>query len=263
MGCLNPHVAQAILVHGICRSDALPELRGEGFVTGGRLAVLRQGHVAALVNILPSILADGTIATEIFADADRAAQLAIKHNALLTALAVQTDILPVRLGAAYVDEAAVRVMLADQEDVFVAALERIGGAVEFAVRMTALTELETEKQPALSNAISGRGYLKARGEVAARRRQAGEIIATATRRVLIAIGDDAVEQALIKPRRVTSDAVPKRLLDIALLIRRDTLETFAVRVIDAQAEAAQSGFQLSVSGPWPAYSFAMQAEAKS
>jgi Gas vesicle synthesis protein GvpL/GvpF len=263
MGCLNPHVAQAILVHGICRSDASPELRGEGFVPGGRLAVLRQGHVAAIVNILPSILADGTIATEIFADADRAAQLAIKHNALLTALAVQTDILPVRLGAAYADEAAVRAMLADQENLFVTALGRIGGAVEFAVRMTALTELETEKQPAISDAMSGRGYLKARGAVADRRRQAGEIIATASRRVLIALGHDAVEQAVIKPRRGSPEAVPKRLLDIALLIRRDTLETFAARVVAAQAEAAQSGFKLSVSGPWPAYSFATHAEAES
>ncbi|HLI60636.1 MAG TPA: GvpL/GvpF family gas vesicle protein [Solirubrobacteraceae bacterium] len=195
------------------------------------------------------------IAKEISADALWA------HERLVEVLMDGRDLLPVRYGTSLPDDAAAARALEERHGTYAAALERVRGAVELAVRVfgegggaSADDPSPGERSPdrgprERSAAPDGRGdppgagaaYLRARARAAAAEAQAR------TR----------VHEPLARAARATALAPLPRageLLRAAYLVDRDATAAFTARVRDVQERCPK--LRITCTGPWPPYSFA-------
>jgi hypothetical protein len=237
--------AGPVLIHAVMAAGAAVD--GVSPVPGAMLDLIGEGRLAALVSRLPSGAGD-----DLFADPDASAAISLSHHELLTRLAATLDLAPVRLGAAYADDASVRALLAAEAESFRAALARIAGAGEYAVTLTPVAGAAAA--PAAAPA-SGRAFLQRRSAEADARRQHGTAARAAAEAAFGSLLIHARAHAFQPPRRHALADQEKRLLDAALLVAAETAPHFAESVLAAQDAAAAAGFRLSVRGPLPAYSF--------
>ncbi len=236
------------LVHAVARaSDALATDHASP-VPGGQLTWVVRSDLAALVSLLPE-----SSEVDLFADQEAAAALSLRHHELLTRLSARIDLAPVRIGTACSDQSAVERMLEAEALTFAAALDRIGGKQEYVVKLTPAAAPASPEAPA--PAVGGRSYLQrlaARADEQKARREEARASATAAFEQLRAAAE---AHAFMPPRRHAAADGEKRLIDAALLVRRDAADRFAAAVETAQGDAASAGFHLSVRGPLPPYSF--------
>ncbi len=188
--------------------------------------------------------------------AESAVAGALAHNALLVAQASQGAILPVRYGTAFSSEVALREHLSEHADLYRATLQRIGDAREFGLR---LQSVDAQPEPAFRGAPpqqeTGRAFLE-RGRLRRDRRgeEAQRRACRADRLARVCAGE---ARAMVRQARSRADT----LVDLALLVSRDREDALRERARAAQIEAAKDGLCLTLSGPWPPYSFADLREA--
>ena len=157
-------------------------------------------------------------------------------------------VLPVRFGARYTDEAALRQAVAERAEGFADALRHVRGRVEVGVRVAAATDPE-EGQPAPSpSPSSGAAYLQRRA-VEEQRREASKAAAQAVADEIHELLRGCAVDAATKVQ-----ATPGLLLSAAYLIPADQVSSFADTV--AQVSRRRSDLQLLCTGPWPPYHFA-------
>lgn len=182
-----------------------------------------------------------------FADPAEAAQLAIAHHTLLVHLAEHADVAPIALGAAATAE-KLEAVLAPQRAALAAALGRIAGCVEFAVKLLPGKAASAPPEPP-ADAADGRAYLRALQAAREGRRTALAAREHLLEAMAAAFAACARERVSLPPRNGA-------VLQLALLVpRSDTtvlLETAALWAVRAESH----GLQLELSGPWPVYSFA-------
>jgi hypothetical protein len=163
-------------------------------VPGAMLAYVVEAGLAALVSRLPVGSGD-----ELFADPETAAALSLAHHELLTRLSDRADLAPVRLGAVCESDASAAALLRDQADAFRAALARIAGAREFAVKVSPLPAAET--QSVIEAPATGRSFLQRRAEAAQRQRNQAEAARAAATAAFDALRAHSSAHAFAPPRR--------------------------------------------------------------
>jgi hypothetical protein len=141
----------------------------------------------------------------------------LEHERMVEAIMADRVVLPMRFGTTLPDEAALAKVLAEREDEFLAALERVRGRVEVGVRDT--------RTPAPAEAQTGREYLEAK--------------LRHTREA------DALHQPLAG-LAVAAERKPSETLRASYLVEAGDLDEFC---------AAAERLDLHVTGPWPPYSF--------
>jgi hypothetical protein len=176
-----------------------------------------------------------------------------EHDRVVRAALRSATPLPVRFGAPLRDTAAARALLAEREDAFRTALERLAATVEMGVSLRwdaggEASEAEAAPPPAAgADPLSGRAYLErlrraAQGEARLRER------ARARLHALEALIRDArletVEQLL---------PVPDVAGTLAHLVRREAIGDYRDRV--ARACERFPDERITLSGPWAPYSF--------
>lgn len=233
-----------LLIHGLVESDAPVPM---GAPAHRRVAVPGSPELAALVSVL-QVTADGT--------ADTAE--ALRHHEILAAYAAVTDVAPVRFGAVAADEVAASNLLGQHADAHAAALDRVAGCVEFAARLTTCAAAAPDPEPP---AQTGRSYLQARLSNRQRREAAQAAQAALVARVSTALAEHARESFALPPRPARGEQ-PPRVLDLALLVPRGAIEYLVAEARALDDEAADSGLMLTLSGPWPAYSFVTPERAE-
>jgi hypothetical protein len=241
------------LVHAVMSADAAPDLAslhlaGLQVIEGARLSVVTDGRLAALVSVLRAGASDS-----LFVDSESAARVAVEHHSVLTRLAALHDLAPVRLGAMYADVPAVQAMLRETGPDFQVALTRIAGAVEFAVKLTPVDGVADTAAPVMAS--TGRSYLKGKADQAAARRSSAERARKAATEAFETVSVVALDRVFASPRRNAQADQEKRLLDAALLVSRSAFGAFEAAVLAAQEIAGSQGYQLTVTGPLPPYSF--------
>jgi hypothetical protein len=144
------------------------------------------------------------------------------HQRVIEAVGLERAVVPVRFASRHGDAEHVRAALAERRDALLAALERVRGRVEVAVRV-----IEPEPAP-----VDGRTYL-------ARRRKAA------------ALHDRLAQRAIAAGRRPEHGG--QELLRGAYLVERPAVAAFTAFVQALQREHPE--VSLVCTGPWPAYSF--------
>ncbi|MER5493669.1 GvpL/GvpF family gas vesicle protein [Streptomyces sp. NPDC002490] len=123
-------------LYAVCRPWSAPlqaELRG---VAGAPAREVRHGSLVAVVSAVPARAFAGESLRAHLADPQWYAGIVRAHEAVLSALATVTTPLPVRPGAVFPDDSAVRVLLAADGDRLARTLDRLAGRVEWTVTVT-------------------------------------------------------------------------------------------------------------------------------
>ena len=156
-----------------------------------------------------------------------------RHEEVVEALMRDRDLLPVRYGTRLLDEAAAARAVADRRDELAAALQRVRGAVELAVRVVPAGDAREDGEPE----AGGAAYMRAR-------RAAADAAS--------AIHGPLARLARASARRPST--VRPELLRGAYLVDRAAVPRFRRAVAGLQREHPR--LRILCTGPWPPYSFA-------
>lgn len=159
-----------------------------------------------------------------------------RHEEIVETLMKTCDLLPVRFGTQVEDEHAAAMVLARQEAELKAALERVRGAVELAVRVV---DGEREPQP-VAVFTSGAEYMRAKA-----------MHSQDVARVARAIHEPLAGMA--RESRVKRQVRAHEAMCSAYLVGRDVVGQFVDRVSSLQR--ANPYLHVLCTGPWPPYSF--------
>lgn len=163
------------------------------------------------------------------------------HEQVVEELMAGSAILPMRFGTTVEGPEVLLAMLEQRREEFVAALERVRGAVELSVRAELPSTAEPNEEPVLTKAAGpGTAYLFER----ARRQRRSEAVA------------DLIHQPLaVLARRseVKAGYGDPRQFKAAYLVDEDAVETFGERV--GKLNDTLGDIRVSCTGPWPPYSF--------
>ncbi|HEX8276820.1 MAG TPA: GvpL/GvpF family gas vesicle protein [Longimicrobiaceae bacterium] len=180
-----------------------------------------------------------------------------EHDAVVRAALRAATPLPLRFGAVFADERALRAVLAERAGELRAALERVRGRVEMAATVSwdaaaaraRLLAARPELRPAAEKPASGRAYLEARrrehGLEAALREEAEALLERVSRAIATAL-PGAEETRTTLPR-------PEVAGTLAHLVRREDVAAYRDAVGRVAEEPAEA--EVRVSGPWAPYSF--------
>ena len=235
-----------MILHGYClrRAGEPPPQPGLPGIGGAEVERVEEGRVAAWVSRLDAPPAP---------DAGRLRE----HDRVVRAALATATPLPLRFGADFPDEDALRAALRDRAQELLAGLDRVRGRVEMAVSVA------WDAAPARERLLAGRPELRlpgapprtGRAYLEARRREhALEAALHAEAGALLERVSEAVAAALPDAEEVrTPLARPDLAGTLAHLVR--ATEAAAYREAVERASAEVPAAELRVSGPWAPYSF--------
>lgn len=208
--------------------------------------LLRVNDLVAIVGDANRDLTDPTLPPEMIVDA------ALEHDAILTSYTAHWTVLPVRFGAAFSNEDAIRRHLEDPQQAEAATrqLAKLDGHQEFGLKV--LIDVDPPSMTREPQIDSGRAFLRERAQVRSELRTLSERRAEFVKALTGSLAA-VVSDARLKPARADV------LGDFALLIARSTVEQFRQKVASFSQPAAGLGLSLRLNGPWPSYSFAVDA----
>ncbi|MFI8455392.1 GvpL/GvpF family gas vesicle protein [Kitasatospora sp. NPDC085464] len=187
------------------------------------------------------------------------------HHHVVDTLARAAPVLPLRFATLYHDDQRAAAMLADHRDELLAALRRTGGRVEWGVKAYLTPTApptaadagagDPQQEPA---ARPGTAYLLRRRAHRRFQEQAVQQASDDAADVHTALARSAVEAFChpLQPPEATGRAEPM-VLNGAYLVERSGTAAFHQAV--GALSARFSGLRLETTGPWPPYSFTMNA----
>jgi hypothetical protein len=194
-------------------------------------------------------------------------EVARAHHQVIEAAARLFPVLPARLATIYSSDAAMAAVLGARAGHVHAALRRVGGRVEWGVKVYAAPEDDRREPVPASMAggeSAGRGagrgegaglaYLKRRRAQLTAARESRSSALAAAQAVHSRLSRHAVQARLYPPQSAQlSGARAPMLLNAAYLIEANGGSGFASAVADAAT--AHPELRLELTGPWPPYSF--------
>lgn len=194
-------------------------------------------------------------------DLDWLARTARAHHAVLEAAAERGPVVPMRLATLFASDAGVTGTLQDRADDFRKALSLIGARSEWGVKAYAVKPADPAGEPDRPAAGPegqatgpGAAYLRRRrAQLTASKDASSEALASA-RTVYAELGRLAVTSRLYPPQApdLAGEQAPM-VLNAAYLVADKRAGEFAA-AIDGLT-ASHRFVQLTLTGPWPAYSF--------
>ena len=189
---------------------------------------------------LREVAADGLVA--IVSDHDgmpleRSGENLFRYAQTIERLMAERTLLPARFGSTLADESGLSQFLEQSRDELTAALDRVRGAVEIAVRAG-------WREHQAAPADDGIAYMQARVAQHQRARQVGELLAPL--------------EALARSTR--RRVFPRQSLPVhdAYLVDRGLVDAFAQLAQDLDHRHAE--LELVCTGPWPPYSFSQAVQ---
>lgn len=231
-----------------------------------RLEMEASDQLAAIVSAVP--LADyGEEALQVrLSNPAWTAVRAMRHEKVVEHFARRTSVVPLRFGTIYMKRASVRAMLSEREQALRDIIESLHGREEWGVNilcdrkrlMDAIVSLSPrlrELGEQAASASPGQSYLM-RKKIDAMRvdetRAEMKCVVAKIESELAPLSDGSVRLKVHKDEGGEhGDLVGK----LAFLVARARFEEFRAAAEGLAQEHAPAGFQLELTGPWPAYNF--------
>lgn len=238
----------ATYVFGITRTTAILDMPPAPLPGTGAVRAVDHGELRAVVCDVP---AEGLRMFENLGadDLDHLATAAEGHEKVLTRVAAQEPVLPLRFGTLLPDDSTVRALLTANGDVLARELERVEGHAEWAVVVHVNNGAPNDSRGPADPA-GGADYLQARREELTAREDrwvARERLATEVHERLAGF---AVEARTVDERPLEQTAPA---LHGVYLLRWDRIEPFEGAVDELRAAHPEA--TIEASGPWPPYHF--------
>ncbi|MGW7360720.1 GvpL/GvpF family gas vesicle protein [Streptomyces sp. NPDC054802] len=203
-------------------------------------------------------------------DLDWLAATARAHESVVRAVGDVTDVVPLRLATVCRGDSGVRRLLGDGARLFAENLDRLGGCVEWGVKLYATAEPESEsesesaaepRRPAEVTPSSGRDYLRRRLRSRQSRERTWARTDDVARRLHMELAGRAEAQRLHRPQSgqlARTEGV--NVLNAAFLVRQEDSEAFVGHV--ERLTPRDAGVSVEITGPWVPYSFADLSDAE-
>jgi hypothetical protein len=263
---------RAFYVYCVGERDALAPLLDaelpDAIEAESGLELIEGGGLAAVVSAVP--LADygeGALASRL-ADAAWTAVRALRHERVAEHFARRAGVAPLRFGAIYLKREGVERMLGERGAQLRAVLARLVGREEWGLNVyverarlreevTRVSARLRELSERAEGSTPGQGYLlrkkiealrdeEARAET---RRAAAEV-----ERRLAQSSDGAARLRVLRDEAAEQGELAARL---AFLVSREKFDDFRAAAEVIAAEYTPLGFRFELTGPWPAYNFAV------
>ena len=189
-------------------------------------------------------------------DLDWVSRLAVDHEAVIEAFIGTKAVLPMKLFTLFSSDQRAKDHIVEERRRIDAVLKRVAKRVEWGVRVVldrgkALAKRRIAKPASVSSGISYLAHKKGQ-------RDAVSELAKRARSVVTELYDDLARSAALARHRPQSE-VPVQggplLLDAAFLVPQSKSSRFRT-IAERHAHAlSSSGYRVTVSGPWPPYSF--------
>lgn len=259
-----------VYVYGIVRLDPgrslVDRFDNQGFPACGLLRTIACDRLAALGSALPA--PDGGSFEQALQDTARARDMVLNHHRVLEGVMGQCTVLPLRFGAVFADEGAVKAVLEKHRDALDKALDRIDGALEWGLKvycdrkrlerwLAAEAAAIRDLQQQVADVEPGKAFFLRRRLA----RAVGEEVERAVDRCLTAAEERVRAVARdVAALRIQSPEVHGRpdemVCNRAYLVDRDAEGRLLSLVGELRSAHAPPGFDFETSGPWPPYSFA-------
>jgi hypothetical protein len=270
-------MSQGLYLYCLARLSRLPPLPLEGQGVDGQnsLAVATCQDLAAVWSPVPVEDFSGPQAEERLRDLTWIGPRVIRHQEVVARVMSHSPVLPVRFGTIFASLANLEKVLQRHSGTIAGFLERLTDQEEWAVkgmldRAGAKEELfslklaqEAESLEALS---PGKRYFEEQRLRAACDQELQRWLQKVCREVWTGLQDYVADlQERRRLSRETTGSDQDMVWNWALLIPRQAMGGFKTLIQEVNAQYAQSGLRLEVTGPWPPYSFCpaldMESEA--
>jgi hypothetical protein len=246
---VSEHVYVYCAVEG--RPEALPAV---GMPDGGAPRTLPlQGAVSLIVSDVPAVLYNPSSLEPKLADLDWVAAAGAAHHAVVDALAeAGFVVLPFRLFTIFSHEGTALDTLSGALPAMARAFDRVRGRQEWVLRIGKPDPVRPPGTPASdAPASTGTGFLRAKAE--ARREALARVRrvqhdALTSFEALAKLADAATSRPV--------DPAGSLLCDGALLVPPSRVEAVREALTRSAERLLQEGCPVSLTGPWPPYSFA-------
>jgi len=186
--------------------------------------------------------------------------VARRHHAVLQYVASTAAVVPLRLPSLYGNLESLEESLHASSERLERDLRRIGGKVEWAVKVYQTAEQKSSASG--TAASSGRDYLLAKSRDLSARSDSREQLREQVREIHDALGQVSAEYVRNQPQDVLlSGRKEQMVLNGAYLVSRANEARFLKLAGEIADESLARGLLVEVSGPWPAYNFTGDGEA--
>jgi hypothetical protein len=182
---------------------------------------------------------------------------AVAHEAVVESFISETAVLPMKLFTIFTsDDRAIEHVRAERQRI-AAAVKRVANHQEWGVRVAldrARAAAATPKKRASAGTRTGVAYLTRKKAL----RDAAMELATHAHETVAALYDRLAARSRLGKRRLAGDLPAQGgplLLDAAFLVPRARAKSFQALLARESRSLARHGYGMTVSGPWPPYSF--------
>jgi hypothetical protein len=247
----------------------LPEAIEEDY----RLEAVEAAGLAAVVSVVPlDTYGEGALSARL-SDATWTATRALRHERVAEHFARRAAVVPLRFGAIYLRHEGVAEMLGERAAQFREVLARLGGREEWGLNIyverarlreevTRLSARLREMAERADASAPGQAYLlrkKIEGLRDEEARAETRRVAREVEELLAAACDGATRLRVLKDEATEQGELAARL---AFLVRRDAFGDFRAAAERLADQYTPLGFRFELTGPWPAYNFAVVEEER-
>ena len=191
-------------------------------------------------------------------DLDWIARAAVAHEGVVESFVAATALLPMKLFTIFTSDARALAHISQQRDHVRTVLKRVTRHDEWGVRVAFDRARAIAPRPGRPQSprkpISGAGYLAGKKAT----REARVRLASRARDVIADLNELLGHHASLARRRGARDLPVKDgplLLDAAYLVDRSHARRFRTTLAREARRLAPEGYRVSLTGPWPPYSF--------
>jgi Gas vesicle synthesis protein GvpL/GvpF len=208
--------------------------------------------ISLVVGDVPAADYSGAAIEKRLTDLDWVARCGAAHHAVSDRLAEKHVVVPFRLFTLFSSEAKATAALGKASARIDKALERVKGKQEWVLRIARPGPEAQVKAPAAgaASAASGTAFLRAKADA----RKADAERATRVRAEAAKVFD-ALSGAADDSNQRAIEPGTGLLLDAAFLVKTSGAAAFKKTLTRAAASLLQDGCRVSLTGPWPPYSF--------
>lgn len=249
-------------------SALLDDIVPAAIEAGGALEMVIKDDLAAVVSSVPASQYGEEALQSRLDDPTWTALRAMRHEKVVEHFARKSSVVPLRFGTIYLERAGIEQMLRQRSVELRAIIEHLRGREEWGVNaycdrtvlksnITELSERLRELTRQAEAATPGRSYLIQKEVEALREKEVrAEVkrVARAIERELSNYGEAATRLRVLKDEATEHGELIAKL---AFLVDLERFGEFREAAEGLAREHEAAGFQLELTGPWPAYNFAV------
>jgi hypothetical protein len=252
--------AKGTYVYGIVAADRRPGLSGvpAGVPGAGpvRLLQVEPGLFIAVADLPLDRYSEAAINTGL-ANLDWVSRVAVAHEAVVESFIASTAVLPMKLFTIFTTDERALAHMRGQSARIASLVKRVANHQEWGVRVIldrALAAAARPNRKAPAKAATGVSYLAQKKAD----RDASKELASRARETVAGLFDRLAARSGDAKRRAATELPVQGgplLLDAAFLVPRAGAASFKALTAREQRSLARQGYGLTVSGPWPPYTF--------